>query len=105
MSKYGVVRFVILKIEMRDPYRLRRLFQSHRKLALYYCYIFVLNCRECNSVDQQDQQDREKQRQQGRYAEPDEWVVRLEGGSEVASLLALRSGYAHIGPVSFDFFV
>ncbi|XP_016844520.1 neuroendocrine convertase 1 isoform X1 [Nasonia vitripennis] len=75
---------------------MNKLSQSYRKLALYYCYVIVLNCRECNTVDQQD---REKQRQHGRYAEPDEWVVRLEGGPEVASLLALRSGYAHVGPV------
>lgn len=79
----------------------RRLSQSYRKLALYYCYIFVLNCKECNTVDQQE---REKQRQHSRYTEPDEWVVRLEGGPEVASLLALRSGYTHVGPVSLIFF-
>lgn len=30
----------------------------------------------------------------------EEWVVRIEGGSPVASLLALQSGYKHLGPVS-----
>ncbi|XP_076285047.1 neuroendocrine convertase 1 isoform X2 [Lasioglossum baleicum] len=29
----------------------------------------------------------------------EEWVVRLEGGSRVSSLLALQSGYRHLGPV------
>lgn len=29
-----------------------------------------------------------------------EWVVRIEGGPEVSTLLALRSGYIHMGPVS-----
>ncbi|PBC28818.1 Neuroendocrine convertase [Apis cerana cerana] len=28
----------------------------------------------------------------------EEWVVRIEGGSPVASLLALQSGYKHLGP-------
>ncbi|XP_043472486.1 neuroendocrine convertase 1-like [Leptopilina heterotoma] len=28
-----------------------------------------------------------------------EWVVRIEGGPEVSTLLALRSGYIHMGPV------
>ncbi|CAL7950535.1 unnamed protein product [Xylocopa violacea] len=33
----------------------------------------------------------------------EEWVVRLEGGPQVASLLALQSGYKHLGPVlGFD---
>lgn len=30
----------------------------------------------------------------------EEWVVRIEGGSPVASLLALQTGYKHLGPVS-----
>lgn len=30
----------------------------------------------------------------------EEWVVRIEGGAQVASLLALQSGYKHLGPVS-----
>lgn len=30
----------------------------------------------------------------------EEWVVRIEGGPPVASLLALQSGYKHLGPVS-----
>ncbi|XP_034178755.2 neuroendocrine convertase 1 isoform X3 [Osmia lignaria lignaria] len=29
----------------------------------------------------------------------EEWVVRIEGGSQIASLLALQSGYKHLGPV------
>ncbi|XP_058803749.1 neuroendocrine convertase 1-like isoform X2 [Phymastichus coffea] len=29
----------------------------------------------------------------------EEWVVRLEGGPQVAALLALQSGYQHLGPV------
>ncbi|XP_043794709.1 neuroendocrine convertase 1-like [Apis laboriosa] len=29
----------------------------------------------------------------------EEWVVRIEGGPPVASLLALQSGYKHLGPV------
>nr|XP_031848985.1 neuroendocrine convertase 1-like [Nomia melanderi] len=29
----------------------------------------------------------------------EEWVVRLEGGPRVSSLLALQSGYRHLGPV------
>ncbi|XP_015432292.1 PREDICTED: neuroendocrine convertase 1-like [Dufourea novaeangliae] len=29
----------------------------------------------------------------------EEWVVRLEGGPQVSSLLALQSGYRHLGPV------
>ncbi|XP_068980359.1 neuroendocrine convertase 1-like isoform X1 [Bombus flavifrons] len=29
----------------------------------------------------------------------EEWVVRIQGGPQVASLLALQSGYRHLGPV------
>ncbi|XP_029036120.2 neuroendocrine convertase 1-like [Osmia bicornis bicornis] len=29
----------------------------------------------------------------------EEWVVRIEGGPQVATLLALQSGYKHLGPV------
>ncbi|XP_043523370.1 neuroendocrine convertase 1-like isoform X1 [Frieseomelitta varia] len=29
----------------------------------------------------------------------EEWVVRVQGGSQIASLLALQSGYKHLGPV------
>lgn len=29
----------------------------------------------------------------------EEWVVRIQGGSQIASLLALQSGYKHLGPV------
>jgi len=31
---------------------------------------------------------------------PEEWVVRIAGGSQVASLLAAQSGYKHHGPVN-----
>ncbi|XP_076624552.1 neuroendocrine convertase 1 [Colletes latitarsis] len=34
-----------------------------------------------------------------RHHRREEWVVRLEGGPRVASLLALQSGYKHLGPV------
>lgn len=30
----------------------------------------------------------------------EEWVVRIQGGSQVASLLAAQSGYKHHGPVN-----
>lgn len=31
---------------------------------------------------------------------PEEWVVRIEGGAQVASLLALQYGYKNVGLVS-----
>ena len=33
-----------------------------------------------------------------------EWVVKINGGEEMSTLLALRSGYIHIGPVS-EFYI
>lgn len=30
----------------------------------------------------------------------EEWVVRIQGGSQVSSLLAAQSGYKHHGPVN-----
>ncbi|XP_014213417.1 neuroendocrine convertase 1-like isoform X2 [Copidosoma floridanum] len=74
--------------------------QSHRRLALCYCYIFMLNAKDCNTSRQEEGQQRYRDNhRQDRENTPEEWVVRLEGGPEVASLLALRSGYSHLGPV------
>ncbi|XP_076388737.1 neuroendocrine convertase 1 isoform X3 [Megachile rotundata] len=35
----------------------------------------------------------------GHHGDREEWVVRIEGGPHVASLLALQAGYKHLGPV------
>lgn len=36
----------------------------------------------------------------GREEDREEWVVRIHGGPQIATLLALQSGYKHLGPVS-----
>ncbi|XP_014239147.1 neuroendocrine convertase 1-like isoform X1 [Trichogramma pretiosum] len=63
---------------------------SSSHLALYYCWVILCTATITSSSSSSNILNN---------ANNDEWVVRLEGGSEVASLLALRSGYTHVGPV------
>ncbi|XP_076240659.1 neuroendocrine convertase 1 isoform X2 [Calliopsis andreniformis] len=55
------------------------------RVWIFVCWLVVSMCTTIVAEHRDDRQE--------------EWVVRVEGGPRVASLLALQSGYKHLGPV------